>query len=527
MNYIPILRRVSLALMLLCAGCLSQPAQPKRLNISFNTMPASADPRRSGDFISSTLICMLFEGLTRCLPDGNAEMALAETVEISRDGLTYLFRLRPSLWSDGAPVTASDFERSWKAALNPEAPSLCAYLFYPIKNAEKAYKGQISPDEIGIRVLSDSLLEVSLEKPTPYFLSLTAFPSYLPTPSHALAQFQDWMTPSAPPFISNGPFLLESIQSQSHLVLRKNGLFWNAKEIRLDEIQIAIISNETTALQMFSNGELDWLGGAISPFPLDSIQTIRDRFPLLISPMSATTFCVFKNEHPLLKNRHLRLALALSINRIDIAQKITQLGEIPATSFLPPSLSQCRTLFQTFDPDLARWHLTKSMEELQIDASLIRLNLALSRGQLNTRIAQTLQTQWKEILGLEITLDVREPQSFRDLLFRREFDLALAFWIAQFSDPINILERFEDPKNWKNYPGWDHPEFRQQIGRVRDETDPLKRHEMILSAEEILADEMPLAPIYHWSNATLCDPSIKNLQTTPGGGVQFERCYRD
>src|SRR5690606_26248995 len=129
-------------------------------------------------------------------------------------------------------------------------------------------------------------------------------------------------------------------------------------------------------------------------------------------------------------------------------------------------------------------------------------------------------THWKENLGLEIALVGKETHSFKDLLYRREFEIALAFWIAQFLDPINILERFEDKGNWKNYPGWSHQGFQEKMERIRKGEN---RMQWIEEAEEILASDMPLAPIYHWSNPVLCNPRISNLQVSPNGAILFER----
>lgn len=490
-------------------------------------MPVTADPGRSGDFISSTLICMIYEGLTRSLSDGGVELAIAAKVDISEDGLTYRFHLRPSFWSDGAPVTASDFEKSWKRILDPAFGSPCAYMFYPIRNAEKAYKGLVSLEEISIRAVDDSLLEVVLERPTPYFLSLTASPSYLPVPNHALESLHQWTSSARHP-VSNGPFCLREVQSKSHLLLQKNKLFWNPTSIRLEEIHISIISNETTALQMFTKGDLNWLGGVLSPFPPDSLQAIRKRFQVQTNPIAATTFCAFKTVHPHLQNRHLRQALSLAIDRAEIVNKVTQMGETTATCFIPPSLisNHNRILYPSSDPELARLHLQKATEELGIDPNEIRLSLSYRTSQLDVRLAQALQTQWKEVLGLSINLTGYEPQCYKEILYRRDFDLALGFWIAQFNDPINILERFEDPQNLKNYPGWDHPKFKEYVHSLWAQTDPLKRYRLFNEAEEILAFEMPLAPIYHWSCQTLCSPDIQNLQINPNGAVLFERCYR-
>ncbi len=504
-------------LILLLTGCAAPPApRPERLNISFHSMPQTADPGKCGDFLSATLICMIFEGLTRSASDGSVDFALAKSVEISEDGLTYLFHLRPSFWSDGTLVTAHDFVKSWKRAIHPD--SLSSYLFYPIKNAEKACKGDCGYDEIGLRALSDNALEVILDQKTDYFLSLTAFPSYLPAPSHAAIEISN--EPSA--FVSNGPFLLDSINTHSHLLLKKNSLYWNSRAISLDEIQISIISNEATAMRMFSQGELDCLGASISPILPDSIKSLKDKFPLQKFPMGATTFVALKNDHPYLKCRQLRQALALAVNRRELIERITQMEETPAASFIPPSLlsNQIRELYPLFDPIAAREHFALALQELRIAPEEISLTLSYSASELNTRLAQALQTHWKEVLGLNIELDAKEAHCFKELLYHREFDLALAFWIAQFLDPINILERLEDPKNWKNYSGWDHAGFREKIRLVRQGNERMRQIE---DAEEILASEMPLIPLYHWSNLVLCNPRVQNLQVNPNGAILFEK----
>src|SRR5579872_4532777 len=146
----------------------------------FSMDPLTADPRKNGDLISSAFLFMLYEGLTRLLPNGQVELALAESVDVSADLCIYTFRLRKALWSDGHPITASDFEYSWKKTLAPAFPSPCQQLFYPIKNAEAAAEGKISTDQIRVQALDQRTLIVELNNPTPYFLSLISFCNFFP-----------------------------------------------------------------------------------------------------------------------------------------------------------------------------------------------------------------------------------------------------------------------------------------------------------------------------------------------------------
>ena len=169
---------------LLLASCNSPPQKADhclRLNIAAE--PATLDPRKGGDLLSSHLHFMLFEGLTRICPNGIAEPAIAESIELSNDKKTYTFHLRSALWSDGSTITALDFENSWKDILSPEFPSQNANLLYPIKNAELAKKGESSPSTIGITALDAQTLQVTLENPVPYFLELVSFCVFSPVKS--------------------------------------------------------------------------------------------------------------------------------------------------------------------------------------------------------------------------------------------------------------------------------------------------------------------------------------------------------
>ena len=238
------MKPVFAAVLLFLSACGSPVSESATLRLSFNTSPATLDPRKSGDFVSSTLIRLIFDGLTRCLPGGDVEPALAQRIDISPDGLLYTFHLRKAYWTDGHPVAAQDFERSWKKILDPSFSSLCAYLLFPIKNAEKCAKGEAPLSEVGIQSIDSRTLRVELERPAPFFLSLTAFPLYLPIPSHTE---QD---PKRPP-VCNGPFRIDSLIPNSEIRLVKNRRFWNVGHISLDAIHISVIPDENTAFQMF------------------------------------------------------------------------------------------------------------------------------------------------------------------------------------------------------------------------------------------------------------------------------------
>jgi oligopeptide transport system substrate-binding protein len=156
-----------------CQNSHQSSRQPHQLNVNISGEPATLDPRKGADLISSSLHFMLFEGLTKITPDGSTVPAQAEKIDLSLDCKTYTFHLRECRWSDGTPVTAYDFEKAWKDILDPQFPAANAHLFYPIRNAEAAKKGKVTLQEVGIRVKDPKTLVVELENPTPYFLELT------------------------------------------------------------------------------------------------------------------------------------------------------------------------------------------------------------------------------------------------------------------------------------------------------------------------------------------------------------------
>ena len=471
------------------------------------------------------MVSLIYDGLTRCLPDGSSEPGIAESFEISPDGKTYTFHLRKAFWSDGVQVTASDFEKTWKQMLDPSVPSLCAYLFYPIKNAEAAYHQTKSLDEVCIRALDDQTLEVILERKTPYFLSLTSFPSFYPAPQHKLEELDN---PLSPPTTVSGPFIIKKIAAQSSIILEKNPHYWNAKELKLEAIHIGIIPNETTSFAMFERGELDWLGGILSPISTDALASESAQKKAHYFPMSASTFFTFNTGIKPFSNEHIRKAFSLSVDREKIAKEILPTNQVSTTRCIPPALCNGKNgnILPAYDPELAREHLRIGLKELgkTID-EIAPITLHFRTGAVDRMIAQVVQREWKDVLGIDVELVQTDFKSHKDILHSRTYQIAISNWVAQYHDPINILERFKNPSNAKNYAEWDNQEFALLIDQAAESTDEREREHLLELAEELMAEHLPILPIYHWSNPSLCSSRLQNIHTTPSGGVLFERCW--
>ncbi|MCH9611895.1 MAG: Oligopeptide-binding protein OppA [Chlamydiia bacterium] len=521
---------LALPSLLVLTGCATfRPGTHKnRLRINFVHDPPTLDPRKSGDAYSSNIQYMLYEGLTYFTPDSSqAVPGIAEHIDISTDKCTYTFYLKETHWSDGSEVTAYDFVDTWKEILSPNFPSPDVHLFYVIKNAEMVKKGKKGMEALGVKALDERTIEVRLSKPTPYFLELTAFPCYFPVKRETVEDNPQWAETVNKDFITNGPFRLVKWRHGHEYLLEKNPHYWNARCVQLDEIDISLVDCETTALQMFQNNELDILGSSLSELPFDSIPTFKET--LEKHSIAASTFCFFNvREYPF-TNENIRKAFMYATNRQQIVENITQLEESPATNILAPVLR--RTIeahFSDQNHQLASEHFKMGLEELGITKEqfpITTLNYFISG--INRQLAQELQYQWKSVLGIDVRLDALNIKVFVSKLSKRDFEFTLCPAIAQYNDPMNILERFKRPANPKNYSGWKNARYSELLNKSTYASSDEERFNLLGEAEAILVDECPLFGIYHWNYSYLKQPNVQGLYVSHIGSIHFNYTHFD
>lgn len=501
----------------------SQTAQVIRLNIKEE--PSTLDPRKGGDIISSHMHFLLFEGLVRLNPDGSITSSQAESYEISSDGLVYTFHLRNALWSDGSLVTAQDFEKSWKDILDPQFPSVNAHLLYPIKNAESAKKATLPLSAVGIVSKDDKTLEVTLEKPTPYFLDLVSFCVFFPINTRLDKKHPDWAYNAGSHFTSNGPFILKEWKHNDEILAVRNPNYWDSSRVIPDEIHFSMIDNETTALEMFENGALDMIGDPLCTLPRDAMASLKEKKCLYTHPVAATKLITFNVNRPPFNNAKIRKAFAYAIDRNAIVKNITQCDEQIATSAVPSILKNNHThaFFKDNDVHCARRLLKEGMDELGITLEDFKnITLHYSSSEIDMKTAQALQQQWARALGIAINIEYHDHKILMDKLTRRDFSLAQTFWAAQYNDQMNILERFKFKANAKNYPHWENQEFIDLLDRSFYETGE-QRLATLEKAEGIFLNEMPVAPVYHWDMVYMVRNDLNPVQLTSIGDIVFEK----
>ena len=499
------------------------------LRINIKSEPPSLHPGTSSDTTSSAVLDQVFEGLTRINLDGEPEEAMAESIDVSDDGLTYTFTIREeATWINGDPVTAEDFEYAWKWVLDPENPDTdYAYQLYPIKGAADAKEDGASLDDVGITAEDDNTLVVELEQPTDYFLELTAFHTYYPLNKNVVDGNNDWALDAGDDYITNGPFKLVSWDHNDKIVLAKNDDYWDAENVQLEEVTMHMIGDESTALQMYENDELDWVGDPVDSIPLAAIQTMKDAGELHISDRAGLYYYTINHDHDILSNANIRKALALSIDRTGIVENVTKSEEKPAMALVPPSMfaENESGYFADNDLDEAANYLEKGLEELGLD-ELPTLNLSYNTDEGHAAIAQAVQDMWSKNLNLDVELNNEEWNVYLDSLGEGNYEIGRIGWIADFNDAINFLEIFETIGG-NNYTNWESEEFQALLKDSRAELDSDKRQEILKEAEELFMEELPIVPVYFYTNAYAKKDYVQGIEALPVGGFNLKWGYID
>ncbi len=513
-----------LSFLFLIASCQHAPLPSRQVpRLSLSSDPTTLDPRKARDLDSINLIRMLFEGLTRMGKAGETELALADRVDISEDGLRYTFHLRKSQWSNGDSLTASDFAASWKAILHPNFATDIAYQLYPIKNARRAKLGEIAIDAVGVSAQDDQTLIVDLESPLPYFLDLVSTPPFLPVHAKIAEQNPNWpLDPVS--FAANGPFLLKSWKHSDRICLEKNPHFWEKKRVRLDGVDFFVASPDT-ALRMYEEDALDWTGSPLSLIPPDAVAALRQESRLQISPFLATYFYrvntaprIGGRKNPL-SDPNMRRALSFALDREAIVSHILQGGQAAARSLVPPSMG-LKTDGYFFDQkEEARLSLAKC-EPLEEPLVISYLN-----NERNAAVAQAVQKQWETTLKIRTQLEAVEPKVFYARISNKEFQVAGGSWSADFNDPVNFLEVFKYKDGSTNNTAWEKSDYIDLLNRSGLCKEKSERKELLRQAEAILMEEMPIIPVYHVALNYLKRPQLEGAVLSPMGQLDLRWAY--
>lgn len=475
-----------------------------------NTMePTSLNTLLATYAYDFTPINAMIECLYRDDENDVPQPAGAETVDISDDKLVYTFHLREdATWSNGDPVVATDYEFAWQQALNPEVASDYAYMLYFIHNAEPYFNGEVEWSEVGVKVIDDYTLEVTLDNPLPYATDLFAFPTLAPINQKFYEEVgADKYATDAEYFCCNGMYELTEWSHNSEIVFEKREDYWNAAEVGPDKIVYKIITDSQAGLNSYLSREIDYTD-------LDSGEVVQQAeaagFEVGVKPARSSYYLIVNTEDEFMSNQNLRLALAYSIDKQALVDTVYQNDNQPMTSFTPPAIMGANdSSFQealvaergemypgSGDLEKAQEYLQAALEELGCTVDELNLSIDCADDSLRRNCATFLQEQWRQNLGIEnITVNSMQTKQVAANRQSGDYCMSLGGWSPDYNDAINFLDLWvTDGGNNDSF--WSNEEYDNLIAQATAEADEEVRQQYLFDAEEILAAEMPVIPLY-------------------------------
>jgi oligopeptide transport system substrate-binding protein len=502
---------------------------PQVLRLSQRNEPADLDPAYATLPDEFFIIRALGEGLVTAGPDGRMpQPASAARWEISADSLTYTFHLRPEArWSNGDPVTSSDYIASYRRLLAPATAAPKADLFDPVKNARAFTTGTITDfTAVGFAAPDPHTLVITLERPTPAFLLYVASGPWIPVhPATVSKHGRNWTKPAH--HVGNGPFTLTEWRQQQRIVVEKNPTYRAAAAVRLNEIQFLRFDSGDTEERAYRAGQVD----VTMSVPISKIETYTREHPAEIfqTPLAETRYLTFNTRRPPLDDPRVRRALSLAIDREKITALVLRGGQLPTTTFLPPSLVEPD--LRAGSPNPTPQASTPSpLAHAREAAGLLtaagfpggknfpRLELT---GWSQTPVLEAIQAMWKTTLGLDVGIALREAKVHLSALRTGDYDIGFITEIPDLADAAPSLANFATGAPG-NYPQWSDPRYDALLAHDRvslaasSTPAPLARDRAgVAAAEALLLEAAPIAPLYFNTKNWLKSPRVQGWQEDP------------
>jgi oligopeptide transport system substrate-binding protein len=477
--------------------------------------PETLDPHLAQGVPAARILRDLFEGLTGESAEGDLVPGAALRWNISRDARTYTFYLRRDLaWSNGDPLTVDDFVYGLQRAVNPETASSAARTLLPILNAREVLASELPVEELGISLLDEFTMQITLTGPTPYFLGLLASPVAFPVHRGNVEAFGDQFSKPGN-LVSNGAFRLKAWTPRVSIELERNPNYREAGSTLAERVFYMPTEDRATEVKQFRSGELDWT----NEVPNNQFKWLQSHYPdeLVVSPWMGSYFFGFNlTQEPFIDNPSLRMALILSIDRQIITEKVTQFGEKPSFALVPPGIDG----YVPFSPEYADWaQEERDHEALRLyeqagysEENPLRVEIRYNTSDNHKKIALAIASMWKQALGVNVTLVNEE---FRVFLQNREQKVITqvfrAGWISDYNDPYSFLELFRTGHGRNDY-GYSNSSFDALLDEVGTERVRARRERLMFEAERVLMSDHVVIPIYTYVTKRLVNPHLKGWQ---------------
>ncbi|WP_413627779.1 peptide ABC transporter substrate-binding protein [Fructilactobacillus vespulae] len=505
-------------------------ASNKTMSVSSKSTITTMDSSLNTDQYGAQNLNNTMEGLYR-FTGGKLQPGVAKSIaKPTNDGKTYTIDLKKTKWSNGDPVTANDFVYAWRRIVDPKTGSQYSYIYSGIENADDIVAGKKKPETLGIKALNDYKLEITLEHPIPYFDTLVSGGQFLPINKKAVDKAGDQYGLNSKDMIFNGPYKLENWKvgdTEWHEV--KNKSYWNAKNVKLNELKYFYISDPNTGLNLYDTNMLD----RYQDLSGDSARQLAKNKDFTTEASNSTYYLqVNEKKLPYMKNEKLRQAMALTINQKELSDIILGKTGKPVNGLVPSKMAKNPTTgvdftkeasvladkkYTNYDPVLAK----KLWQEGLKETGQKRVDITLTADNTDTtkKMAEYLQRNMeKDLPGFHMTIS---SVPFKTRLQRQtaaDFDMVTTAWTADYPDPTNFLD-LQVTGNSNNNGSWSNKEYDEAVKKAEtvDANNPEARWNDMLKAQHILTSEQGVITTYQGTTAALTKPGVTGFKVTPTG----------
>ncbi|MBZ7461160.1 ABC transporter substrate-binding protein [Klebsiella michiganensis] len=485
-------------------------AEKQELVRNNGSEPSSLDPHKVESDVENNIISDLFEGLVSVSPAGEIEPRLAEKWE-NKDNTVWTFHLRPGVtWSDGTAITAQDIVWSWQRLVSPLTAS--PYASYPgnmhIVNGAEIAQGQKAPETLGVKAVDDATLEVTLTQPNAAFLAMLAHPSLVPLDKVLISRYGDkWTKPEH--IVTSGPYKLSQWVVNERIVAERNLRYWDNAHTVINKVTYLPISSETADVNRYKAGEID----IVYTVPINQFAQLKKTMgdQLDVSPQLATYYYEFNTTRPPFNDPRVRRALNMALDKDIIAEKVLGQGQRPAWLISQPDIGGVKL----HNPEYASWPREKRIAEAKKllseagynETHPLVFNLLYNTSESHQRIAIAASSMWKKNLGVEAKLQNQEWKTMLDAMHTHNFDAVRYAWIADYDDAATFLNNFRtgDSENTSQY---SNPAYDEALRNAAKASDTTARGKFYQQAEDLLGQDVPAIPVYHYVRTHLVKPWV-------------------
>ena len=502
-------------------------AEKQELVRNNGSEPSSLDPHKVESDVENNIISDLFEGLVSVSPTGEIEPRLAEKWE-NKDNTVWTFHLRPGVtWSDGTAITAQDIVWSWQRLVSPLTAS--PYASYPgnmhIVNGAEIAQGQKAPETLGVKAVDDATLEVTLTQPNAAFLAMLAHPSLVPLDKVLISRYGDkWTKPEH--IVTSGPYKLSQWVVNERIVAERNPRYWDSAHTVINKVTYLPISSETADVNRYKAGEID----IVYTVPINQFAQLKKNMgdQLDVSPQLATYYYEFNTTRPPFNDPRVRRALNMALDKDIIAEKVLGQGQRPAWLISQPDIGGVKL----HNPEYASWPREKRIAEAKKllseagynETHPLVFNLLYNTSESHQRIAIAASSMWKKNLGVEAKLQNQEWKTMLDAMHTHNFDAVRYAWIADYDDAATFLNNFRtgDSENTSQY---SNPAYDEALRNAAKASDTTARGKFYQQAEDLLGQDVPAIPVYHYVRTHLVKPWVGGFMSDKLGYYYTKDMY--